>query len=131
MIPRCDAAAASLTPTTTSGTSGSIRHAEELSTTTAPASANRRACSFDRAPPAENRAISIPVGSAAERSSTSTSPHPVVTFEPADRSDAMSRSDPTGNRRRSRVAIISRPTTPVAPTTATDRSITAPPPAPR
>lgn len=35
---------------TTSGTSGSLRHAEELSTTVAPTAANRGACSFDSVP---------------------------------------------------------------------------------
>ena len=43
------------------------------------------------------------------------------TVRPADRSDASSRSSPTGNSRSRRTWIIVRPTTPVAPTTATVR----------
>ena len=127
MIPRWPPAAASLTPATTSGTCGSMRHAEELSTTTAPAAAKRGACSRARAPPAEKRATSMPAGSAAARSSTSTSPQGVATRVPADRAEAISRISPTGKERRSRVAIISRPTAPVAPTTATLRRLMRPP----
>ena len=42
-IPRCASSASGLTSETTSGTSSCIRHAEELSTTTAPAAAKRGA----------------------------------------------------------------------------------------
>ncbi len=52
--------AAALTSGTTSGTSGSMRHAEELSTTMAPASATRGARRFDAAPPAEKSATASP-----------------------------------------------------------------------
>ena len=52
--------ASGLTSVTTSGTSGSFRHADELSTTTAPAAANFGAYSSEAAPPAENTATSIP-----------------------------------------------------------------------
>ena len=58
---------------TTSGTSGSLRQAEELSITTAPASANRGACTRDMVAPAENSAMSSPLGSAVSASSTSIS----------------------------------------------------------
>ena len=59
-----------LTSLTTSGTSGSIRHADELSITIAPAAANCGASSRDDVAPDENRAMSRPVGSASAASST-------------------------------------------------------------
>src|SRR5665811_1588350 len=118
MIPLWSRAAASLTPTTTSGTDGSIRNAEELSTTTAPASANAGANSREREPPAENSATSIPDGSAVARSSITTPPHLVVTVLPAERLLAMRRNSDTGKSLSSRIEIIALPTAPVAPTTA-------------
>ena len=61
MMPlRALAIVAGLTSLTTSGTSGSIRHADELSMTMAPAAANRGASSRDEVAPAENRAMSRP-----------------------------------------------------------------------
>ena len=62
-----------LTSLTTSGTCGSIRQAEELSITIAPACAKAGAHSLDVEPPAENSAMSIPVKSAMARSSTTIS----------------------------------------------------------
>ena len=65
MMPlRAFATSAPLTSATTSGTSGSIRQADELSITVAPAAANVGASSRDPAPPAENSAMSSPDGSA-------------------------------------------------------------------
>src|SRR3954468_23466841 len=61
---------APLTSLTTSGTSGSIRHADELSMTIAPAAANRGASSLDADAPTENNATSRPAGSAVAASST-------------------------------------------------------------
>ena len=87
---------ASLTWATTSGTPGSMRNADELSTTTAPAAANRGACSRDRLPPAENRATSMPAGSAVARSSIVTSPHVVSTTRPAERELAIRRNSSNG-----------------------------------
>ena len=52
--------AAALTSGTTSGTSGSMRQAEVLSTTTAPAAASRGASSLDALAPVEQRAMSSP-----------------------------------------------------------------------
>ena len=49
-----------LTSDTTSGTSGSMRHADELSMTVAPAAATRGASSRDAVAPAENSAMSSP-----------------------------------------------------------------------
>ena len=54
------AIASGLTSATTSGTSGSMRHAEELSITTAPAAATLGASSRDVAPPAEKSTMSSP-----------------------------------------------------------------------
>src|SRR5699024_12614891 len=51
-------AACGFTSATTRGTSGSLRYAEELSTTVAPAAANTGAHCLEVEPPAENRAIS-------------------------------------------------------------------------
>ena len=55
MMPlRASAIDSGLTSDTTSGTSGSMRHADELSMTTAPAAANFGASSLDEVAPAEN-----------------------------------------------------------------------------
>ncbi len=54
------AIACGLTSATTSGTCGSIRNAEELSITTAPASATRGASSFAVPLPAEKSTMSRP-----------------------------------------------------------------------
>src|SRR5205085_3261748 len=51
--------ASALTSGTTSGTSGSIRHADELSITTAPAAPILGDHSFDTAPPADIRQMSV------------------------------------------------------------------------
>ena len=59
-IPWCAASASGLTSLTTSGTSSCMRQREELSITTAPASANLGAHSPEMAPPAENSAMSNP-----------------------------------------------------------------------
>ena len=67
-------ASSGLTSATTSGTSGSIRQAEELSTTTAPAAATLGAVASDAVLPLENRARSSPVKSAVAVSSTMISP---------------------------------------------------------
>ena len=59
--PTTASAASGLTSDTTSGTVGSIRQADELSITMAPAAANFGASAFEVEPPAENRAMSRPV----------------------------------------------------------------------
>ena len=48
------------TSATTSGTSGSLRQAEELSITTAPAAATLGARALDVSPPAEKKTMSRP-----------------------------------------------------------------------
>ena len=55
-----DRSASAFTSGTTSGTSGSIRQADELSITVAPAAATRGASARDAVAPAENRAMSRP-----------------------------------------------------------------------
>lgn len=80
------------TSATTRGTSGSLRHAEELSITVAPAAANRGACTFDIAPPAENSAMSRPLGSAVAASSTSISAPRNSSLRPAERAEAKNRT---------------------------------------
>ena len=83
-----DPSASALTSGTTRGTSGSMRQADELSMTTAPAAATTGASSFEVAPPAENRAKSSPVKSAVAASSTTTSWPRQSSVRPADRADA-------------------------------------------
>ncbi len=74
MMPRpaaiTSAAASGLTSETTSGIAGSLRNAEELSTTITPASTNFWASAREVVAPAENSATSSPLGSAVEASST-------------------------------------------------------------
>ena len=108
-----------LTSETTSGTSGSLRHAEELSTTTAPAAANLGAYSREAVAPAEKIAMSIPEKSAVATSSTMTSVPFHGRVDPAERADAKKRIVSTGKLRSSKIVRITRPTWPVAPTTAT------------
>jgi len=89
MMPlRALAISAPLTSATISGTSGSIRQAEELSMTVAPAAANLGARSREVAPPAENSATSRPDGSAVAASSIRTSTPSHGSVEPAERAEA-------------------------------------------
>jgi hypothetical protein len=94
-----------------------LRHAEELSTTTAPAAANRGACARDIVAPAENSAISSPDGSAVSLFSTSISWPPKVSFLPSERAEAKNRTELAGKLRSSSRARMTWPTWPVAPTT--------------
>ena len=95
--------ASGLTSETTSGTSGSIRQAEELSTTTAPAAANRGASARDAVAPAEKSAMSSPLGSAVSASSTMTSRSPKGSTVPADRAEEKNRIAAIGKSRSSRI----------------------------
>jgi hypothetical protein len=110
---------APFTSATTSGTSGSIRHAEELSITVTPAAANVGASALELAPPAENSATSRPVGSASAASSTTTSAPCHGSVLPAERAEAKNLISSTGNERCARIRRIMVPTWPVAPTTPT------------
>ena len=123
MMPfRASAMASGFTSLTTRGTSGSIRQAEELSMTMAPAAANFGASSFDDAPPAENSAISMPARSAVDASSTRISPPFHGRVGPAERAEARNRTCCIGNSRSSSSRRMTAPTWPVAPTTATTGS---------
>src|SRR5882757_2748182 len=77
-----------LTSLTISGTSGSIRHADELSMTMAPPAANFGASSRDEAAPDENKAMSRPVTSAVAASSTVIGVPFQSSVVPADRDEA-------------------------------------------
>jgi hypothetical protein len=99
--------------------SGSIRNAEELSTTTAPEAHAAAANSLLREAPAENRAMSIPLKASFESSSTGNSCPANFSFLPTDRSDARSRRFWIGNFRSARICRKTSPTAPVAPAMAT------------
>ena len=110
-----------LTSLTTSGIVGSIRHALELSMTVAPRATACGASSREASAPAENRAMSTP-SNASPTASADLVRLAVDRDGPAGRPpEASRRSSPTGNSRSLRTWIIVRPTTPVAPTTATVR----------
>ncbi len=98
------------TSETTSGTSGSLRQAEELSTTVAPAAATLGANSRDMAAPAENRARSSPAKSAVAVSSTTTSPPAHGSTWPADRAEEKKRISSTGNCRSASSVRMTPPT---------------------
>ena len=121
MIPFLEASlmACGLTSGTTSGTSGSMRHALELSITVAPALAADGANSNDRAPPAEKRAISTPLNELWSSFCTGISSPLKRNLFPTDRSDARNLISSTGKSRSSKTLIIIWPTAPVAPATAT------------
>jgi len=113
------AIASGLISGTTSGTSGSIRNADELSTTTAPDSHAAPANSLLREAPAENRAMSIPLNASFDSNSTGNSSPANFRRLPTERSDARRRMFFTGNFRSSRICRKTSPTAPVAPATAT------------
>jgi hypothetical protein len=98
------------TSLTMSGTSGCMRHAEELSMTITPAAANFGASSLEDVAPAENRATSRPVGSAVDASSTVISPPFHGRVVPALRADAKNRISSIGKLRSSRMARMTVPT---------------------
>mmetsp|Transcript_31425 Transcript_31425/g.67841 ORF Transcript_31425/g.67841 Transcript_31425/m.67841 type:complete len:257 (+) Transcript_31425:756-1526(+) len=103
----------------TKGTSGAMRKAEELSTTTAPESLAIGPNFLLIPPPAEKRAMSTSSKDLSVSSSTVIScPLKVIAF-PAERADARSLSDPIGKSLWSSSSRNSCPTAPVAPTMAT------------
>ena len=103
-------ASSGLTSATTSGTSGSIRQADELSITTAPASTTRGAVAFEAFFPFENSARSRPAKSAVSVSSTTTSPPAHGNVVPADRAEAKNRICSTGNPRSASSVRMTPPT---------------------
>src|SRR4051794_20900596 len=126
MIPGCPRRAWAFTSGTTSGTSGAIRHALELSTHTTPAAAASRQIVRDTVTPADSRARSQPRSASSDSSRIVSSSPRNATRDPADRALASGTSSSTGNERCSRVRVISRPTAPVAPITATRISAVLP-----
>ena len=112
--------ASGFTSGTTSGTSGSMRNWLVLSITVQPAPAARGAWMAETAAPGLNNPRSQPWKSNASSDWTlSTSFSPNETSWPTERPDARAATRPTGNLRSARVLSSSRPTAPVAPTTAT------------
>src|SRR6266568_4463014 len=103
----------------TSGTFGSMRKADELSTTTAPAFTAMGVNFLEMLPPAENSAISTPSNELSLSSSIMTLwPRKSIVL-PADRALASALSLPTRKARLSMVAMNSAPTAPVTPAMAT------------
>ena len=116
---RIRASACGFTSGTTSGTSSSMRNWLVLSMTMHPASAARGAWIALTAAPGLNSAMSQPEKSNFSRLWTvSTVFSPKLTSWPTERADASATISVTGNRRSYNVLMISRPTAPVAPTTA-------------
>ena len=79
--------------------------------------------SFETVPPADIRQISVPL-----KSKFSSDLHfkilsPKETSVPIERGDASATTSSAGNRRSARISSISRPTFPVAPTTASLKPI--------
>ncbi len=97
-------ASSGLTSLTTSGTSGSLRQAEELSTTIAPAAATLGAYSRDMVAPADISAMSRPLKSAVAVSSTVTSLPLNGMVLPADLAELKNRTSSRGKSRSSRRA---------------------------
>src|SRR5690606_35098052 len=98
---------------------GSIRQAEELSTTVVPAAANFGAHSKDVSPPAEKIARSGSAANAVSKPITVYSLFPNVSFLPIDLSEATNNNSVIGKFRSANILSITSPTIPVAPTTAT------------
>ena len=86
-----------LTSETTRGTSGSIRHAEELSTTMAPAAAARGAMVLEDVAPEDISAMSTPEKSAVLASSTVMARPRQSSVEPAERAEPKKRTSSAGN----------------------------------
>src|SRR6266566_1096527 len=96
-----------------------MRKALELSMTTHPARAASGANSLEMLPPALNNAISMSAKEFLVSSFAAISSPRNRSFLPTERADASNVNPPTGKLRFSSVLIISMPTAPVAPTTAT------------
>src|SRR6185295_12969711 len=123
MMPSCQSRSSGFTWLTTSGTFGSIRHADELSITVAPRATACGASSFEMSAPALNRAMSTPSNASATASPISIVRPWTSTVRPAERPDASNRRSPTGKSRSPSTLTMVRPTTPVAPTMATVRGL--------
>src|SRR3546814_8750666 len=95
-----------------------MRNCEVLSMTTAPFFAALGEYSADTLAPGEENTSSVPLKSKVARFCTFTSSAPKEISLPTERSEASAAMSSTGNARSASVFIISRPTAPVAPTTA-------------
>src|SRR5690606_7157622 len=104
---------------TTKALSGAILHAEELSITVVPTSANLGAHSKEVEPPAENNAMSGRLLTASSRLTMVYTLSLKVTGLPTDLSEATGINSVIGKLRSVRTFSITSPTIPVAPTTAT------------
>ncbi len=118
-MPRWSFRSPALTSGTTSGTSSSMRQAELSSMQTAPALTAGGISVFETSVVAEKNARSTASNDFGVASSTSISHSPYVIFLPAERCEASRRSPLTGKARCAAILRNSRPTSPVAPTTAT------------
>ena len=114
-MPLCSRIRRAFTSGITSGTFGSIRKADELSITTAPALTAIGANLREMLPPAENSAMSTPSKERSFNSSMTIRIPRKSSVLPADRALASAFSLRTGNLRRSTVAMNSAPTAPVTP----------------
>ena len=122
MMPLCSRMRPALISGITSGTFGSIRKAEELSITTAPALTAAGENFREVLLPAENSAMSTPSNDFSVSSSiTILSPRKSMVL-PAERALASALSLRTGKARLSMVAMNSAPTAPVTPAMATTGS---------
>src|SRR4029077_9879307 len=102
-----------------SGTSGSWRQHDELSITTAPWAAILGDHSLDTSEPADIRQMSVAEKSYCSSAFTLRILSPYETSTPMLLRDARATTSSAGNVRSARMLSISRPTLPVAPTTAT------------
>ena len=122
MMPLCSRMRRALISGITSGTFGSMRNAEELSITTAPALTAAGENFREMPAPAENSAMSTPSNDFSVSSSiTILSPRKSMVL-PAERALASALSLRTGKARLSMVAMNSAPTAPVTPAMATTGS---------
>src|SRR6185503_20356230 len=119
MILSCPVNITALTSGTINGFEGSIRHADELSITVMPASANFGAHSSEVPPPAENNATEGLASIALAMLITLYFFPLNSTSFPTDLSEATGNNSVTGKFLSANTCNILEPTNPVAPTTAT------------
>jgi hypothetical protein len=122
-IPLCSLMRCALISGITSGTFGSMRKADELSITTAPALTAIGANFLEMPPSAENSAMSTPSKEFSVSSSITIRCPRKSSVLPAERALASAFNFPSGNRRFSRVAMNSAPTAPVTPAIASTGSV--------
>src|ERR1700730_12764210 len=91
--------------------------------TTQPWPAIFGAHSFETVPPADIRQISVPLNSKFSSDLHFKILSPKETSVPIERGEASATTSSAGNRRSARISSISRPTFPVAPTTASLKPI--------